>query len=72
MSADWVPADGSVLVTADVLNAGSRAGDEVVQMYVRHLGVSDPRPRLSLAGFRREHFEPGESRSIAARQGCCW
>ena len=31
-------ADGSVQVTVKVKNTGKRASDEVVQMYVQHLG----------------------------------
>ena len=38
-SAERVPAAGTIGVSVDVTNTGARAGDEVVQLYVSHLGV---------------------------------
>ncbi len=47
-----------------VKNAGPRAGDEVVQMYVQHLGSAVERPQLELKGFKRVHLEPGATQEV--------
>ncbi|HEX3084580.1 MAG TPA: glycoside hydrolase family 3 C-terminal domain-containing protein [Pyrinomonadaceae bacterium] len=52
-------------VTAEVTNAGDRAGDEVVQLYVTHLAASVPVPIRSLAGVQRIFLKPGEKRTVA-------
>ena len=54
-----------VTVRVDVTNAGRRAGDEVVQLYVRDEEASVARPILELRGFRRVHHGPGECRTVA-------
>jgi beta-glucosidase len=56
---------GNATVTCTVKNAGSRAGDEVVQLYVRDLLASVARPVIMLEGFRRVHLEPGESKEVS-------
>ena len=51
---------GDVLVVrALVKNLGSRAGTEVVQLYVRDLAGSVTRPVKELKGFQRATLEPG-------------
>jgi beta-glucosidase len=65
---DRMPTDGgAVEVTADVCNVGDRAGDEVVQLYVRDEEATVARPVLELRGFRRVSLAPGERRSITFR-----
>ncbi len=59
---DAVRAGGKVTVTADVLNSGKFAGEEVVQVYVSRKGPGAP--VRSLAGFFRTRFEPGESKTV--------
>lgn len=54
----------SVTVRFRVRNTGTRAGDEVVQLYLRDLLASVSRPVLMLAGFQRIHLEPGQEREI--------
>ncbi len=44
-----------------VRNTGDRAGDEVVQLYLRDLVAQVTRPVLQLTGFARVPLEPGES-----------
>jgi beta-glucosidase len=51
-------------VSVDVTNTGSRAGDEVVQIYVRDDEASVTRPLLELKGFRRVTLQPGERRTV--------
>ncbi len=57
-------AKGSINVTVDVKNTGTRSGEEVVQMYVKHLNSSVERPLLELKGFTRMALAPGEKRSV--------
>jgi len=60
------PAD-TVTVTATIANTGTRRGDEVVQLYVQHLGSGVPRPIKDLRAFRRVTLDPGQSRDVALR-----
>ncbi|MGH7812816.1 MAG: beta-glucosidase [Candidatus Binataceae bacterium] len=52
---------GIVTVTADITNAGERAGDEIVQIYVSMEGGKVQRAPKDLRGFARLHLEPGET-----------
>jgi beta-glucosidase len=54
----------SVKVSVEVRNAGLRAGDEVVQLYVSDLEASVPIPRQHLEGFRRIHLKPGRKKTV--------
>ena len=60
-----IPPDGRATVTLRVRNTGSRAGDEVVQLYLRDVLATVARPVLMLAGFQRIRLEPGEERDVA-------
>ena len=64
-SAKSLTAGGSILVKIDLKNTGSRAGDEVVQLYVKHLSSSVQRPPQELKAFRRVSLQPGETRTVA-------
>ena len=55
---------GNVLVSFDVKNSGSRAGDEVVQLYTHQLVTSVTTYEKNLRGFERIHLEPGETKAI--------
>ena len=57
-------ADGVVTVRCRVRNTGSRAGDEVVQLYVRDVLASLARPVMELKGFERISLAPGEEREV--------
>jgi beta-glucosidase len=59
VSAEALPRDGAVTVRFDVTNTGSREGDEVAQLYVRHPGSRVARPLQELKGFRRVHLAAG-------------
>jgi beta-glucosidase len=63
-SADRVAADGQLTVSVDVTNTGKRAGDEVVQLYVQHLGSKVERPKTDLRGYARVTLAPGETRTV--------
>jgi beta-glucosidase len=58
-------AGGEVTVSVDVENTGDRAGDEVVQLYVRDVEASVARPVLELRGFRRVSLTLGERRTVS-------
>ncbi len=63
-SADAVTAGGAVEVSVDVTNTGERAGDEVVQLYVKHLDSAVERPPKALKGFARVTLAPGEMKTV--------
>ncbi len=56
--------DGTLTVSVDVKNTGNRAGDEVVQLYVKHLNSKVPRPLKELRGFQRIPLQPGETKAV--------
>ncbi len=61
-------AEGETLTaTVEVSNTGERAGEEVVQLYIRDLVGSVTRPVLELKGFRKVRLEPGETREVSFR-----
>ena len=49
----------AVEVDVELRNTGARAGDEVVQLYVRDSQASVTRPVLELKAFQRVTLEPG-------------
>jgi beta-glucosidase len=55
---------GSIDVSISLTNAGTRAGDEVVQLYVRHAVGTVTRPVKELRGFRRVTLGPGEGTTV--------
>jgi len=54
----------TITVDASVANTGERAGDEVVQLYVRDPYASVTRPVLELKGFVRLELAAGESKRV--------
>jgi beta-glucosidase len=59
--------DDTVTISLQVSNAGSVAGDEVVQLYIRDEYASYPRPVKELRGFIRLSLQPGEKRRVTFR-----
>src|SRR2546429_3467962 len=60
-SRDW----SSDVCSSDlVTNTGARTGDEVVQLYVQHLGSAVERPNKDLRGYRRITLNAGETRTV--------
>ena len=64
VSAKSLPADGTLTVDVDVKNTGSRAGDEVAQLYVHEVNPVVKRPAKELRGFQRVNLAPGEKRTL--------
>jgi beta-glucosidase len=56
--------DGSVTVSVDVTNTGSRRGDAVVQLYVQHLHSAVERPHEELEGFQRVTVDAGQTKTV--------
>lgn len=63
-SAKSLRAAGAIDVSVDVKNTGKRDGEEVVQLYVQHVGSAVSRPIQELAGFRRVAVKAGETRTV--------
>lgn len=53
-----------VTVTCKVTNTGKRAGDEVVQLYLRDVVSSLTTYEKNLVGFERLHLKPGETKEV--------
>ena len=64
LSPDKISPEAQTKVSVDVTNTGGRAGDEVVQMYIRDEVSSVTRPVKELKGFRRIHLDPGQTRTV--------
>jgi len=64
ITAERLASTESVTVQVSVTNTGQRAGDEIVQLYLRDDVASVTRPVRQLRGFRKIHLAPGETRSV--------
>jgi beta-glucosidase len=64
VSPEKVGPGGTATVTVDVVNTGSRSGDEVVQLYVKDRVSSVTRPVQELRGFQRVTLPAGGRRSL--------
>jgi len=63
-SAPALAADGTIDVSVVVRNAGKRDGDEVVQLYVRHVDSDVARPLKELKAFTRVHLRSHEEKTV--------
>jgi beta-glucosidase len=61
---DTIAPGDTLAVSVDVTNTGSRAGDEVVQLYIHQRHGSASRPVRELKGFQRVTLEPSETRTV--------
>ncbi|HEV7839690.1 MAG TPA: fibronectin type III-like domain-contianing protein, partial [Gemmatimonadaceae bacterium] len=68
-SAQSIGGRDSLEVTVDVRNTGDRAGDEVVQVYLRDDVASVAQPVRALKAFRRVALGPGEMQSVSFKLG---
>ncbi len=62
LSADELEAGETLKVSVPVTNTGDRAGQEIVQLYVRDTEASLERPEKELKGFVKVALEPGETK----------
>lgn len=65
-----ITTDEVATISVDVTNAGKRAGDEIVQLYITDDYARLPRPCKELRGFKRVHLEPGETATVTFPVGC--
>jgi beta-glucosidase len=59
-----IPASGAAKVTFTLKNSGKMDGDEVAQVYFRHVNSAVPQPKLALCGFARVSLKHGESKKV--------
>jgi len=64
LSDKTIKPDGQLTASVEVANTGQRAGDEVVQLYIRDVASSVTRPVKELKGFERVTLGPGEKRRV--------
>ena len=69
LSSARIAAGDGLTVSVDVRNSGDRAGDEVVQLYVRDNVATVAEPVKSLKGVRRISLRPGETQTVTFRLG---
>jgi beta-glucosidase len=55
----------SITASADVTNTGTRAGDDVAQLYIHDPVASISQPIRRLRGFQRVTLKPGERRTVS-------
>jgi beta-glucosidase len=59
-----IAANGLAKISFTLRNSGTSEGDEVAQVYFRHLNSSAPQPKLALCGFSRVHLKHGKSSRV--------
>ncbi|KAK4934887.1 beta-glucosidase [Elasticomyces elasticus] len=64
---DAISPSEEIVVTVDVLNTGSVAGAQVVQVYVAQDSPTINRPPKELKGFTKVHLNPGSRESVEVR-----
>jgi len=65
LGAAQLSTDGALTVRATIGNSGTRAAEEVVQLYIRDLAASVTRPVRELKAFRRVALKPGERQFVS-------
>ncbi len=60
-----ISASDNITVSVDVTNVGSRAGAEVIQLYVSDKKASVDRPLKELKGFKKVFLQPGETKTVS-------
>jgi beta-glucosidase len=63
-SAPTLARDGAITVSVNVKNTGNRAGEEVIQLYIKHQKSKLEHPIQELRGFQRVAFQPGEQKTV--------
>ena len=63
-SASHLKAGGAITVSVDVKNTSNRTGDDVLQMYVKHLDSNVSRPLEQLEGFHRITLSAGQTQTV--------
>jgi beta-glucosidase len=69
LGTDTLEPNQGLSLSLDVTNTGKRAGQEIVQLYVRDLESSVSRPDKELKGFAKVLLEPGETKPVTLTLG---
>jgi beta-glucosidase len=69
VAAARIAPDGRTKVSVEVTNIGERAGDDVVQLYIRAEVSRATRPVMELKGFQRITLKPGERKTVTFELG---
>ena len=56
--------DTDIAVSIEITNTGERSGDEVVQLYAKHLNSNVERPNKELRDFKRITLKPNEKKTV--------
>lgn len=65
LSSPVLARDGTLTVSASIANRGTRAAEEVVQLYLHAMAASVAQPVRLLKGFQRIALQPGETRTVS-------
>jgi beta-glucosidase len=65
LSPPTMASGGSLMVSVDVTNTGTVAGDEIAQLYASAQGSAVERAVRDLKGFQRVHLDPGQTRTVS-------
>lgn len=65
LSASTISPTGTLTAEVDVTNTGKRAGQEIVQLYIRDIKASVSRPDKELKGFVKLALQPGETKTAS-------
>lgn len=63
-STEIIANNGELKVTVSITNSGNTDGDEVVQLYAKHLDSKVERPEKELKAFQRVFFKAGETKDV--------
>lgn len=55
----------TIKLSFNVGNVGDRDGDEVAQVYFRHVNSAVPQPTMALCGFARVHLQAGQGAHLS-------
>jgi beta-glucosidase len=69
LSASNVSTKGMLTVTADITNTGTKAGDDVVQLYIHDQVASILQPVRRLDGFQRVTLASGQKQTVTFQLG---
>lgn len=69
ISANAIPRNEKVTITADLTNTGSRAGDDVAQLYIHESGTSILQPVRKLSRFQRISLTSGQTQQVTFTLG---
>ncbi|HSD08690.1 glycoside hydrolase family 3 C-terminal domain-containing protein [Flavobacterium sp.] len=63
-NSETISKNGDLKVSVSVTNTGKKDGDEVVQLYVKHLDSKVERPEKELKAFQRVFIKSGETKKV--------